>query len=107
MSFLLEGDRRNQGKNKKLLNGKPLIQYTIEAAKNSNIQHIVVSTDDEEIGDIAKQLNVQVIQRPKELAEDNTPTLPVLQHALEYMSIEICCNNFATNNVIANSTAYK
>ena len=82
------GSKGIKGKNKKLLNGKPLIQYTIEAAIGSKIQ-LVVSTDDEDISEIAKQFNIQVIKRHKELAQDDTPTLPVLQHALEQVGIDV------------------
>lgn len=67
-------------KNIKLLNGKPLIAYTIEAALSSTIDRLVVSTDCQEIAQVAKQFGVEVIIRPSELAKDSTPTLPVLQH---------------------------
>lgn len=67
-------------KNIKLLNGKPLIAYTIEAALSSTIDRLVVSTDCQEIAQVAKQIGVEVIIRPSELAKDSTPTLPVLQH---------------------------
>jgi N-acylneuraminate cytidylyltransferase len=73
-------------KNIKPLNGKPLILYTIEAALKSNLTKVVVSTDDEEIESISLQAGVGVIRRPEELAMDNTPTLPVLQHVLQSLS---------------------
>lgn len=76
------GSKGIKNKNKKLLKGKPLIQYSIEAALNSKIDSIVVSTDDEEIIEIAHLYNLTVIKRPSKLAQDDTPTLPVLQHAL-------------------------
>ncbi|NQY74113.1 MAG: acylneuraminate cytidylyltransferase family protein [Candidatus Margulisbacteria bacterium] len=69
-------------KNRKPLCGKPLILYTIEAAQNSQLEQIIVSTDDPEIIEIAKSSGVSCIHRPQELAQDDTPTLPVLQHAL-------------------------
>ena len=67
-------------KNIKLLNGKPVIAYTLEAALSSTIDRVVVSTDCQEIAQVAKQFGVEVIIRPSELAKDSTPTLPVLQH---------------------------
>ena len=67
-------------KNIKLLNGKPLIAYTLEAALSSTIDRVVVSTDCQEIAQVAKQFGVEVFIRPSELAKDSTPTLPVLQH---------------------------
>lgn len=73
-------------KNIKMLCGKPLIQYTIEAAiKSEAFADIFVSTEDLEIADISTQLGIRVpILRPSELAQDTTPTLPVIQHVLEY-----------------------
>jgi CMP-N,N'-diacetyllegionaminic acid synthase len=67
-------------KNVKLLNGKPLIAYTIESALASNVDKVVVSTDCMEIAEISKQYGVEVLMRPRELAKDDTPTLPVLQN---------------------------
>lgn len=64
--------------------GKPLMYYTIEAAKRTkNITRLIVSTDDEEMADIAQSLGVEVpFMRPKELAEDLTPDLPVFEYVL-------------------------
>lgn len=76
------GSKGIKHKNRKLLNGKPLIQYTIDAVQQSVINDLVVSTDDINIANIAEKLGVNVVMRPKELAQDDTPTLPVLQHAL-------------------------
>lgn len=72
---------------KNLINflGKPLIQWSIEAAlKSKFITDVVVSSDDDEIIEEAKRnKNVITLKRPKELAEDNSRTEPVLLHALE------------------------
>ena len=57
-------------KNIKLLNGKPMIQYTIEAARKSTLDRFVVSTEDEEIKTICEGLGAEVIDRPQELAND-------------------------------------
>ena len=65
-------------KNIKLLNGKPLIAYTIEAGLKSNLNKVVVSTDCNEIADISKDYGCEVLMRPVNLARDETPTLPVL-----------------------------
>jgi CMP-N,N'-diacetyllegionaminic acid synthase len=65
--------------------GKPLMQWSIDAAlKSKYITDVVVSSDDDEILNVA-QLNeeVLVIKRPKELAQDNSKTAPVLTHVLE------------------------
>ena len=68
-------------KNLHPLNGKPLIDYTIEAAKASKLDDFVVSTEDEEIKEHCSQF-CKVIVRPDELAQDATPTLPAIQHAV-------------------------
>jgi len=67
-------------KNIKILNGKPLIAYTIEAALGSNLNRVIVSTDCEEIASISKEYGAEVMMRPSYLSEDQTPTLPVLQN---------------------------
>jgi CMP-N,N'-diacetyllegionaminic acid synthase len=79
------------GKNIKDLGGKPLIAYSIDAAKKSDlITHLIVSTDDEEIADVAKKRGCDVpFIRPKELAQDETPHLPVMQHAVKEMEDEL------------------
>ena len=65
--------------------GKPLIQWSINAALNSSIiTDVIVSSDDDEILELAKKhTQVKTIKRPKELAEDNSRTEPVLVHALK------------------------
>jgi len=71
-------------KNVKQINGKPLIVWTIEAAKESKmIDRYVVSTEDEEIAATSREYGVDVIERPPELATDEATTLSVLQHAVE------------------------
>ena len=74
-------------KNIKELGGKPLIAYIIETAlKVEELDRVMVSTEDKEIAEIAKKYGAEVpFLRPKELARDETPTLPVLQHAVKYL----------------------
>lgn len=74
-------------KNIKLLCGKPLLAYTAESALRSKLlSKVVLSTDDDEIAEIGKSLGLEVpFLRPAELAEDTTPTLPVVLHALHKM----------------------
>lgn len=80
------GSKRVPQKNKRLLLGKPLLFYTIEAAQNSGvIDEIVVSTDDEEIAEIAKKAGVSVpFLRPAELAQDGSKTIDVVIHLIEW-----------------------
>lgn len=70
-------------KNIALLRGKPLIAYTIDAALSSNLNRVIVSTDCDKIAKVARDCNAEVMMRPVELARDNTPTIPVLQHVIE------------------------
>jgi len=70
-------------KNIKILNGKPMIAYTIEAAQKSKLDRFVVSTEDEEIADISRNLGAEVIPRPPELATDSASTGQVLLHVLD------------------------
>ncbi len=66
------------------LNGRPLISYTIEAARQSGvIDKLVVSTEDAEIADVARQWGAEIIERPAELATDQALTEPVMLQALE------------------------
>ena len=73
-------------KNIKLLNGKPLLHYSIEfARKFTTDNNICLSTDDEDIIKCARKANFEVdFVRPKELASDTANTNDVIKHALEY-----------------------
>ena len=73
-------------KNIKVLNGKPLIEYTIDCARAiSSDENICVSTDDDEIIDVVQAYGLHVpFKRPAELASDTAGTYEVLLHALEF-----------------------
>ena len=63
--------------------GRPLIAYTIDAARAATcLERIVVSTDDVEIAAVSRRLGIEVVMRPAELARDETETLSVLQHVV-------------------------
>ena len=71
-------------KHTRLLHGKPVLEYTIEAVQASKyLNDYVVSSDDIEILAIAQRCGVDTIVRPVALAQDTTPTLPALVHAVE------------------------
>ena len=80
------GSKGVPGKNIKLLNGKPLLAYTSEIALQSKyLREVIVSTEDEQIIEVAKNLGIGVpFVRPLELAQDNTPTIDVIIHALQW-----------------------
>jgi CMP-N-acetylneuraminic acid synthetase len=80
-------------KNIRPLCGHPLISYTIQAAGKSNmLSDCIVSTDSEEIADISRSYGAKVpFLRPQELAEDDTPSYRVLQHAVTvYQDMHDC-----------------
>jgi CMP-N,N'-diacetyllegionaminic acid synthase len=79
-----EGSKRLPGKNIQPLFGKPLIAHSITQALEAKVfEHVVISTDDDEIATIAVASGGQVIfRRPTELATEFAPKLPVIKHAL-------------------------
>jgi CMP-N,N'-diacetyllegionaminic acid synthase len=81
------GSKGIPGKNLKPLAGKPLIAYTVEAARESSVfDRLVLSTDAPDIADAVRSLGCEVpFMRPADLARDDTPHLPVLQHALQWL----------------------
>lgn len=83
------GSKGLPGKNTRVLAGKPLIAYSIEAAKGSAyVDRVVVSTDDPGIASVAKRWGAEVpFLRPAELGHDLTPTEPVLKHAVEWLEV--------------------
>lgn len=75
-------------KNIRPVGGRPMIAYTIQCALAvGNLFHrVVVSTDDPKTAEIARQYGAEVpFMRPPELAADKSPTLPVLQHAVDFV----------------------
>jgi len=97
------GSKRIPRKNIKEFNGKPIIAYSIEAALKSNcFDQVIVSTDDDEIAEVAKKYGAQVpFLRPDELSNDYAGTIPVIKHAIEWMednksSVENVCCLYAT-----------
>ena len=79
------GSKRIPRKNIKRFAGKPMIAFAIEAATRcSAIDRVIVSTDDPEIAQIATTLGADLpFTRPAELADDHTPTVPVIAHAVQ------------------------
>ncbi len=83
------GSKGVPGKNIRLLAGKPLIAWTIEAAKASQaLDRLLVSTDDPAIAAVARDLGAAVRMRPAALAADDTPTRPVLEHVAKELEAE-------------------
>ena len=81
------GSKRIPRKNIREFCGKPMIAWSIDAAKKSEcFDHILVSTDDKEIAEIAVSYGAEVpFLRPEKLADDTTSTQAVISHALSWM----------------------
>jgi CMP-N,N'-diacetyllegionaminic acid synthase len=81
------GSKGLPGKNLKVLAGKPLIAYTVEAAGDSGaFDRLILSTDADDIAAAGRALGCDVpFLRPADLARDDTPHLPVLQHAVRWL----------------------
>lgn len=81
------GSKRIPGKNIKDFNGLPMIGWSITAARRSGLfDRILVTTDSEEIVKVAAEFGAECpFRRPPELADDHTPTAPVVRHALQWL----------------------
>lgn len=97
------GSKRIPRKNIKIFCGKPMIAWSIEAAKDSGcFDKIIVSTDDTEIAETARQCGAQVpFMRPAELSDDYAGTIPVIRHAVQWLqehevSVDYACCIYAT-----------
>lgn len=85
--FARGGSKGLPGKNIKPLNGKPLLQYSIDIAKKvSEIDDIFVSTDCDLIAEVALACGAKVIKRPDELATDTSPEWLSWRHAINYVT---------------------
>lgn len=93
------GSKRIARKNIKPFCGKPIIAWSIEAAQMSGcFERILVSTDDEEIAEVARAAGAEIpFMRPSELSDDYTGTTPVIAHAIKWMNAhgnavsDVCC----------------
>ena len=93
------GSKRIPRKNIKMFCGKPMIAWSIEAALQSGcFDKVIVSTDDEEIAEVARQYGASVpFMRPAELSDDYTGTIPVIRQAIEWCNAngfdpqQVCC----------------
>lgn len=97
------GSKRIPRKNIKAFNGKPMIAWSIEAAKSSGLfERIIVSTDDVEIAEVAMQWGAEVpFMRPEELSNEHAGTTPVIAHATQWaidqgLDVQAVCCIYAT-----------
>ncbi|MBB1472238.1 pseudaminic acid cytidylyltransferase [Luteimonas sp. MC1782] len=97
------GSKRIPRKNIKPFCGKPMIAWSIQSARLSGCFHrIIVSTDDAEIVEVARAHGAEVpFMRPPELSDDHTGTIPVIAHAIDWMTrnaspVDFVCCLYAT-----------
>ena len=108
------GSKRIPRKNIKEFCGQAMIGYSIEAAITSQcFDKVIVSTDDQEIAEVAKSFGAEVpFIRPDELANDHAATTPVVKHAIEWFDeqgqspTDVCCL-YATAPFIQSQTISK
>jgi CMP-N-acetylneuraminic acid synthetase len=83
------GSKGIPGKNLRLLGGKPLLAHTVDAVNDCALDRVIVSTEDAAIAAAARSMGCDVpFMRPAELARDETPHLPVIQHAVQWLRVE-------------------
>ncbi|USE39409.1 pseudaminic acid cytidylyltransferase [Endozoicomonas sp. SCSIO W0465] len=93
------GSKRIPRKNIKLFHGKPMIAWSIEAARKANcFDRIIISTDDAEIAEVARNYGAEVpFVRPEKLSDDYATTVDVIRHAVNWLSYQgqtpklVCC----------------
>lgn len=97
------GSKRIPRKNIRHFCGKPMIAWSIEAARSSGcFDRIIISTDDDEIAEVARAYGAEVpFVRPPELSDDHTGTIPVIAHAIEWINrntepVDFACCIYAT-----------
>jgi len=85
--FARGGSKGLPGKNIKPLLGKPLIQYSVEIAlQTPGIDKVFVSTDDNDIANVSQSIGAIVIDRPVELAQDDSPEWQAWKHAISWVT---------------------
>ena len=96
------GSKRIPRKNVKIFRGYPMISWSIKAALESRaVDHIFVSTDDEEIASVAADFGATPFNRPSHLASDTADTLSVVRHAISHFNsqgllVSSLCTIYAT-----------
>lgn len=93
------GSKRIEKKNIRPFKGYPMIRWSIDAAQNCGFfDRIIISTDDEEISEISVSLGAEApFQRPASLSDDITPMIPVVNHAIDWITSQgdqpqyVCC----------------
>lgn len=88
-----KGSKRIPNKNWKLLNGRPLVEYIISSAlKSKLLDDIVITTDSKEVIEIGSKFsNIEIIERPDSLADDESPAIDYVDHAISILESKNNC----------------
>jgi CMP-N-acetylneuraminic acid synthetase len=76
-------------KNLKPFLGRPLLAWTVDVALEADVGPVLVSTEDAEIAEVARDAGAEVVERPAELAGDEVPTAPAVRHAVDGSGAEL------------------
>jgi N-acylneuraminate cytidylyltransferase len=91
------GSKGLPGKNTALINGKSLVQLAIESALSiPEVTRVIVTSDDVDIQKIASDLGAEVVVRPAELAQDNSPIESAILHALQTLNLDTTSKDVLT-----------
>lgn len=83
------GSKGVPDKNVQPLDGKPLVGWPIDVAKGTDaVDRVIVSTDDDRIAETAREFGAEVLERPPELAEDDSLVVDTVRHAVEELAAE-------------------
>jgi CMP-N-acetylneuraminic acid synthetase len=83
------GSKRLLGKNMRLLQNRPLVQWVIETAKESSLDHVLVTSDDEGVLALADRFGVMTVRRPAHLAQDDSDIIDGVLHAIKELTIPL------------------
>jgi len=91
------GSKGLPGKNVALINGKSLVQLAVESAQSiPEVTRVIVTSDDADVQKIASDLGAEVVIRPSELAQDNSPIESAILHALHTLNLDVTSKDVLT-----------
>ena len=83
------GSKRLAKKNMRILKNRPLAQWVIEAAKKSRLDYVLVTSDDEDVLELARQFGVMTVRRPAHLAQDDSDIVDGVLHAVRELEFPL------------------
>jgi len=91
------GSKGVPGKNKKIINGRPLFSYQVSNLRNAGVEEVYISTDDEDIKILEKEYNFIAIDRPSEISNDTAKCEAALLHFANLVNFDILAFAQATS----------